>query len=333
MVESIVAPAELMSKLVVVVPKTTFLVPLVAILIPWLTLSLPILITPPLLFIETAPLESKSTLLVTVERTPPSILTVAVPSVTTTSSLAERTNLPSPVAWLLVASTVIVLLAASSAFNFKLLTVTSPVNVVVLSTESVPFVLTFPEVSATVNLSVSTAIPALAFNKPDAVIPAVVVKPVTSNVPPRVVAPVPLTVNVPFVIVLPLVATVNLSVSTAIPPLEFVRPVVVWLPPIVTLLLALIVVNEPVLGVVPPIGVLLIVPPVTTGLVKVLLVKVCVWSLKTNSSFPVKSGRVIVLFAVRSLTANSYLWLELLSLILGRVRVAPVGIFCVLEST
>ena len=31
---SIVAPAELMSKLVVVVPKTTFLVPLVAILIP-----------------------------------------------------------------------------------------------------------------------------------------------------------------------------------------------------------------------------------------------------------------------------------------------------------
>ena len=81
--------------------------------------------------------------------------------------------------------------------------------------------------SATVNLSVSTAIPALAFNKPDAVIPAVVVKPVTSNAPPKVVAPVPLTVNVPFVIVLPLVATVNLSVSTAIPPLEFVRPVVV----------------------------------------------------------------------------------------------------------
>ena len=55
------------------------------------------LITPPLLFIETAPLESKSILLVTVERTPPSSLTVAVPSVTTTSSLAERTNLPSPV--------------------------------------------------------------------------------------------------------------------------------------------------------------------------------------------------------------------------------------------
>ena len=268
-------------------------------------MSLPILITPPLLFIETAPLESRSILLVTVERTPPSSLTVAVLSVTTTSSPAVRDNLPSPEP-LLLASIVIVSLLVVFLLSLTVLVVTSPVSVLVPSTERVPAVLTLPVVSATVKAFVSTAIPPLAFNKPEAVIAAVVVNPVTSNEPPKVLEPLPLTSNVPLTIVLPVVETVNLSVSTAIPPLALVRPDTVWLLPNVTLPLALIVVKDAVVGVVPPIGVLSIVPPVTTGLVRVLLVKVCVWSLNTNSSFPVKSGRVTVLSAERSLTANMY---------------------------
>ena len=46
------------------------------------------------------------------------------------------------------------------------------------------------------------------------------------------------------------------------------------------------------------------VPPLISGLVNVLLVKVCVWSLKTNSSSPDKSGRVTVRLAVNSLDEN-----------------------------
>ena len=57
-----------------------------------------------------------------------------------------------------------------------------------------------------------------------------VLVPVTVKLPPNSVAPVPLTVKVPFVIVLPFVATVNLSVSTAIPPLALVNPVIVLTP-------------------------------------------------------------------------------------------------------
>ena len=108
--------------------------------------------------------------------------------------------------------------------SLTVLVVTSPVSVLVPSTERVPAVLTLPVVSATVKAFVSTAIPPLAFNKPEAVIAAVVVNPVTSNEPPKVLEPLPLTSNVPLTIVLPVVETVNLSVSTAIPPLALVRP-------------------------------------------------------------------------------------------------------------
>ena len=68
---SIVAPAVLTSKVVVVVPNVTVLVPPVAILIAWFTASLPILITPPLLLIPIVPDASRSTLVIPLVVTAP----------------------------------------------------------------------------------------------------------------------------------------------------------------------------------------------------------------------------------------------------------------------
>ena len=88
----------------------------------------------------------------------------------------------------------------------------APVSVVAPVTANVPAVATLPLVSATVNLSVSHAIPPFALRAPVSV-----VAPVTANVLDKVVASD--TVNVPAVTTSPLVsATVNLSVSHAIPP-------------------------------------------------------------------------------------------------------------------
>ena len=55
-----------------------------------------------------------------------------------------------------------------------------------------------------------------------------------------------------------------------------------------------------------------------------MFVRVWEWSLNTNSSFPVKSGKVIVLSADKSLTAKVYVWSEPPSFIFGVVNVGLV---------
>ena len=92
----------------------------------------------------------------------------------------------------------------------------------------VPAITVLPVPSATVNLSVSTAIPLLAFNTSDKV-----TTPDTANEPFKVVAfgvPVSPTVRVPFVRTLPFVlSTVNLPAPTFTSPVE-IKPTLVTVP-------------------------------------------------------------------------------------------------------
>ena len=99
----------------------------------------------------------------------------------------------------------------------------NPVKVVAPVTDNVPATIVLPVVSATVNLSVSTAIPPLAFNNP-----VTVVTPVTPKVLLSVVAPVtpkvPVTINLSSIVVVPskesivkLPEEVSISLSPEIP--------------------------------------------------------------------------------------------------------------------
>ena len=132
--------------------------------------------------------------------------------------------------------------------------------------------------------------------------------------------PVPLTV-------LDADSVVNAPAAAAVPPMAGGLARYVLKPVPLTVLLALNVVNAPVLAVVAPTLALLIVPPLTVGLVSVLLVRVCVASVPTRVVLASGIVNVRVVLALMLAASNLNLRVESeLSWIVNRLSTtASVG--------